>query len=377
MSRAVVIGGGFYGASIASYLKTSRRIREVVLIEREPELLYRSSYVNQARVHNGYHYPRSYTTAYRSRINFPRFLEAYATAIRSDFTKLYAIARHNSKITSRQFERFCQHIGAPLSQAPRDLQKLFHPALIASVYTVSERAFDAVELRRLAAAGVAKAGVRVRLNSEVESIIPEADAVTVRGRGPSGAFEIVAEAAFNCTYSRTGLLASGTAETLPLKHEIAEIALVDPPEALSGLGVTIMDGPFFSCMPFPARGLHSLSHVRYTPHLAWSDEAGRDPYAVLAGYDKVSRADRMVRDGARYLPALGECRIRDSLFEVKTVLSRNEIDDGRPILFVRHQPGGRLFSVMGGKIDNIFDILERLDREKLPVEAEGSTPWTG
>ena len=26
-----------------------------------------------------------------------------------------------------------------------------------------------------------------------------------------------------------------------------------------------MCGPFFSAMPFPARGLHTLSHVRYTP----------------------------------------------------------------------------------------------------------------
>ena len=37
-----------------------------------------------------------------------------------------------------------------------------------------------------------------------------------------------------------------------------------------------MCGPFFSLMPFPAAGLQTLSHVRYTPHFAWleRDHAG-------------------------------------------------------------------------------------------------------
>ena len=152
------------------------------------------------------------------------------------------------------------------------------------------------------------------------------------------------------------------------------MVLVEPPPELAGLGVTVMDGPFFSMMPFPARGLHSLSHVRYTPHAHWLDD-GTDPYARLAHYHCESRADRMIRDAARYLPAVARARPRQSLFEVKTVLTRNESDDGRPILLHRHPPHGRVFSVLGGKIDNIYDILERLDAERLPTD-ETSAAWT-
>ena len=54
---AVVIGGGFYGASIAIYLAKNRGLKKVVLVEKEKKLLTRASYNNQARVHNGYHYP--------------------------------------------------------------------------------------------------------------------------------------------------------------------------------------------------------------------------------------------------------------------------------------------------------------------------------
>ncbi len=71
--QACVVGGGFYGCAIALYLKQVKRIPDVSVYEQGPILLGRASYANQARVHNGYHYPRSFTTAYRSHANFGRF----------------------------------------------------------------------------------------------------------------------------------------------------------------------------------------------------------------------------------------------------------------------------------------------------------------
>jgi hypothetical protein len=65
---------------------------EVILFEQASDLLTRASYNNQARLHNGYHYPRSFSTAYRSRLNFSRFLHDYRPAIATNFVKLYAIA---------------------------------------------------------------------------------------------------------------------------------------------------------------------------------------------------------------------------------------------------------------------------------------------
>jgi hypothetical protein len=71
----------------------------------------------------------------------------------------------------------------------------------------------------------------------------------------------------------------------------------------------------------------------------------------------------MVRDAGRYLPALLDSRHVDSLLEVKTVLVKNEGDDGRPILFEKHSALPGCISVLGGKIDNIYDVLEKLEAE--------------
>jgi len=72
----------------------------------------------------------------------------------------------------------------------------------------------------------------------------------------------------------------------------------------------------------------------------------------------------MLRDVRRYIPSISMAEYVDSLFEVKTVLIKNEGDDGRPILFEKHQEMPNCYSVLGGKIDNIYDILEKIDAEK-------------
>ena len=364
---AIIIGGGFYGAAIAVYLAKQRGLKRIVLVERERALLMRASYNNQARVHNGYHYPRSFTTAYRSRINLPKFVRDWPKAVKQDFTKLYAIARRNSKVTAKQFERFCREIGAKIQPAEPALRDLFEPRLIEAVFLVEEYAFDSTKLASWATRELDVCGVQIRLATHVTAI----------SNGPNNALQVAvkpdreAEAllssryVFNCTYSGLNQFKGDFPGTQTgLKQEITEMALMKAPTVLSGLGITVMDGPFFSMMPFPARGLHTLSHVRYTPHMHWNDAQGIDPYQKLKDYERATRVDRMVRDVGRYLPAVLNTKYVESLFEVKTILVKNEGDDGRPILFEKHPELPGCYSVLGGKIDNIYDVWEKLDEEQ-------------
>lgn len=364
---AVVIGGGFYGAAIAIYLAKQRGLKRIVLVERETALLTRASYNNQARVHNGYHYPRSFTTAYRSRINLPRFVSDWPEAVKQDFTKLYAIARRNSKVTAKQFVRFCKEIGAKIEQADQSLHQLFEPHLIEDVFLVEEYAFDSSKLASWAERELKECGVEICLETRVTAISKGDNLLKVAMREKDRSeSEIFSRYVFNCTYSGLNQFVGDFPGTSThLKQEITEMALMQVPHVLKELGITVMDGPFFSMMPFPARGLHTLSHVRYTPHMHWNDQRGVDPYQKLNDYERATRVDRMVRDVSRYLPAIQDAKYVDSLFEVKTILVKNEGDDGRPILFEKHEELPGCYSILGGKIDNIYDVFEKLDAEKL------------
>ena len=350
---AIIIGGGFYGAAIAIYLAKERGLKRVILIERESDLLKRASYNNQARVHNGYHYPRSYTTAYRSRVNLPKFVRDWPEAVKQDFTKLYAIARRNSKVTARQFERFCHEIGAKIQPAAPALAALFEPRLIEAVFLVEEYAFDSSKLASWAAAELQACGVQTRLQTLVTAIAngPHGGLLVTTAPENGAQTQFASRLVFNCTYSGLNQFKGDFPGTqTKLKHEITEMALMQAPPALKGLGITVMDGPFFSMMPFPSRDLHTLSHVRYTPHLSWNDVQGIDPYQKLTGYDQATRIDRMVRDVARYLPAVLKAKYIESLFEVKTILVKNEGDDGRPILFEKHHELPGCYSVWVGRL---------------------------
>lgn len=365
---AVVIGGGFYGARLALLLH--RRGLRVLLVERESTLLSRASIRNQARVHNGYHYPRSILTSLRSRLNYRRFLDDYRDCVYTGFTHYYAVARGMSKITANQFAEFCRRIEAPLAPAPSHVAKLFDPSRIESVFEVEECAFDAAALGARMTRELAEAGVEVVLSTEAVSVRSTRAGVEVTLRSLDGPPvhasisrpPVQADLALNCTYSRLNhVLAASNAEPIPAKHELTELALVEPPAALGGAAVTVMDGPFFSMMPYPSRraGLYTLSHVRYTPHYNWHDRPNQPVVDVLTTRG-ASRFDHMVRDAARYLPAMRDTRYVDSLWEIKTVMPRSEKDDSRPILLRRCAEHPALITVLGAKIDSVYDVEDAL-----------------
>src|ERR1700730_12402777 len=88
---AIFVGGGIYGCCLA--LAFADRFSRILIVEREKDLLTRASYANQARVHNGYHYPRRLLTAGRSAVNHPRFMKEFENCVDNTFQKIYAIAR--------------------------------------------------------------------------------------------------------------------------------------------------------------------------------------------------------------------------------------------------------------------------------------------
>lgn len=358
----IIVGGGFYGLRIALHLREVFGVRSVLVLEREPQLMERASYVNQARVHNGYHYPRSILTAYRSRVNLPDFQREYGDAVVDTFEHYYAIASRLSKTNAKQFELFCTRIGVYFEPADPSVRKWFNPAMVDSAYRVHEPAFDARVLRDITLDRIASVGgIVVQTSDEADRVEQCGDGLAVHSSsGVHIATHVISAtyAGLNEFHRRSGL------PIIPVQHEITEMALVELDSPFKESGLTVMDGPFFSLMPFPSRGLHTLSHVRYTPHHRWRESdvttPTADPYRNLADLTGTSRYPEMFADVVRYVPGLARMRQVDSIWETKTVLSKSDNDDSRPILFRPHHGLRNFTTIMGGKIDNVYDVLEEL-----------------
>lgn len=361
--KVIVIGGGFYGLYIAEYY--SLKGYRVELYEKDSDYMQRASLRNQARVHNGYHYPRSTLTALRSRISYPIFKKEFSEAIYSDFKKYYLVGKPLGKISGRQFELFCNRIKAPIKKAQSDVESLVNQNLIDGVFEANEIAFDAVKLKKIMIDRVKIAGVTLRSASDVikvEMCENNKLKVTVRDENEKITYHR-AQQVFNCTYSGINRLnrLSGL-EIIPLRHELTEMCLVKMPEELKGISFTVMCGPFFSIMPYPSTDYYTLSHVRYTPHCDWTDDIYvYNNYELLETVSKKTAWVKIIKDVQRYIPMLKECQYVDSLWEVKTILPISDIDDSRPILFKKNHGITGYHCIMGGKIDNIYDAIERIE----------------
>ncbi len=361
-SKIVVVGGGFFGMYLAEYL--AKKKHSVILLERETSLMKRASYHNQARVHTGYHYPRSVLTALRSRVSFPQFVEEFADAIVSNFDQYYLIGRPLGKISANQFRIFCDRIGAVCNVAPNSVQSLVNPHYIEACFSAIEYAFDSERLCQLMMSRLLGSGVEIRLKTQATKVSKAKDQLVLTTYNEDQSEDIlVADQIFNCTYSNLNFLLRGSGiEPIPLKHEMTEMCVVEVPEEIRSLGLTVMCGPFFSVMPFPSLNLHSFSHVRYTPHYEWFDQATNK---IIDAEYRPSAWELMRRDAARYIPLLKDCKFKKSLWEVKTVLPRSENDDSRPILFRPNHGLLGMHSIVGGKIDNVYDVIKEIEASNL------------
>jgi glycine/D-amino acid oxidase-like deaminating enzyme len=345
-----IIGAGFFGCELALELNRIG-VDRIVLFEQEPGIMQRASRVNQARVHNGYHYPRALLTAERSRESFDRFLGEYEAAIYFGAQSIYAVA-HGSQVSTTQFERFCNTIKAPCREASSIVDRLFDPGLIDGVFITREFTFNAAIIADSLLSALIRSPIDLRLNTPVSITQVSDDRITLATpRGDIGARHVI-----NATYA--ALDGVGTPLVTSVKRELTELVLVEPPRELAPFAITVIDGPFFSLMPFPLAGLHSLSHVRYTPHHSWVDTISD------SNHSSRSNARAMMRDSSRYVPTLAKSRIRGSLFELKAVLAAAEVNDRRPILVEESPMSPRIISILGAKIDNIYDARAYVRRRR-------------
>jgi hypothetical protein len=276
------------------------------------------------------------------------------------FTQL---PRPSQKVSAKQFYLFSKRIGSEIGPASDDIKALFDTTMIEDVYKVKEYAFDARKLKESLLKKIESFPIELRLGEEV---------ISIANNTPEGIFiylkngdALTSDRVFNCTYSMINSInVQSGLPIVPLKHELVEMCLIQLPQEISNISVTVMDGPFFSFMPFPDRKLTTLSHVRYTPHSEWKDESSniRNGYAYLdKEITKITHFEQMKADVKRYMPIFDKVEYKDSLWEVKTVLPKSEGDDSRPILYKADYGLKGYTVIMGGKIDNIYDVYKELD----------------
>ena len=167
-------------------------------------------------------------------------------------------------------------------------------------------------------------------------------------------------------------------EPFRIKYELCEIILCETNTLLKDIGFTVMDGPFFSIMPFGKTGFHSLTSVTFTPHTTSFESVptflcqdGNQDYCSPAHLGNcnqcVNKPDTaypyMSNLTRKYLLEKYDFAYHHSLFSMKPILMSSEIDDSRPTVIRTYSKKPTFIGVLSGKINTVYDLDEVLDNE--------------
>ena len=372
----IIIGAGLYGLYAAEY--SSKKEENILVLEYDKEPFMRATYINQARVHMGYHYPRSLTTAIKSAGYFKRFVDDFGFCIHDKFEQLYATSDQFSWTNAKQFIEFCK--AADIRCDEVSANRYFKPGMCDGAFLTEEYTYDAKLLGAYYRDKLKdKKNVTMQFEARIEKIIKSNKIFIVRMQDGT---EYETPFILNATYASVNQiiqkLEGVEKENFNIKYELCEIILCEPSDKLKGIGFTVMDGPFFSIMPFGKTGYHSLTSVTFTPHVTSYDAL--PTFSCQKGLEEgdyscrpetlanCSLCPNKPESAWRYMSHLANKYMREeygytykeSLYSMKPILKSSEVDDSRPTAIRVLSEGPTFISVLSGKINTVYDLDEFL-----------------
>lgn len=139
----IIIGAGLYGLYAATFC--GKKDEKVLVLEYDKKPFSRATYINQARVHMGYHYPRSFSTAIKSAHYFDRFCEEYGFSIHEQFEQIYATSKKFSWTNAEQFKKFCDAANIKCQELNPDAY--FKSGMCDGAFLTKEYTYDAMILK--------------------------------------------------------------------------------------------------------------------------------------------------------------------------------------------------------------------------------------
>jgi len=357
----VIIGAGLFGL-YAAYLFSSRRFK-VAILEEKNDILERASKINQARIHRGYHYPRSFETAQKTANYYYRFCDDFKFAILNGFKQYYAIAKQGSKTSVQQYVQFCKKLDIPLKEVAKSL--FFQKEKVEALFQVEEACFNYLKIKEYFLRQFTnheRVHIYYQVSHIYQRVLNSKYILTING----AASLLMTPLVINTTYSNVNFINKifgfpGYA----IKYELCEIRIYKMSNNLSKIGLTVMDGPFLSLMPFRDGSEHSMCSVTYS--VLDTSYNLYNPYNLRSVKKKITKknGEKTEALARSYLKNNIDFAYKGSFFEVKPILISSEKDDSRPTLITLHSKNPYYVSVLSGKISTIYDLENKLKDYKL------------
>lgn len=364
----IIIGAGLYGLYSAELC--GKKGDKVLVLEYDNAPFARATYINQARVHMGYHYPRSFSTAIKSAHYFERFMKDYEFCVLQEFDQVYATSSKFSWTNAEQFKKFCEAANIRCDEVSPN--NYFKPGMCDGAFLTREYTYDANLLKEYLINKInTYPNVSISYGARIKQIKQVEDSYVITMANED---TFTTKFLLNATYASTNQITSMLGfEPFKIKYELCEIILCKVNDKLKDVGFTVMDGPFFSIMPFGKTGFHSLTSVTFTPHVTSYDslptfdcQSRSEGYCSPQQLGNCNNCPAKPQSAWPYMSNMARKYMKDefgfeyshSLFSMKPILKASEIDDSRPTVIKQFSGNPTFISVLSGKINTVYDLDE-------------------
>ena len=344
--KIAVVGGGIFGCTSACVL--AKEGYDVDLFEKNDDIITQASYVNQYRLHRGYHYPRSKETAKSSMEGESSFLKEYGDAVTNgDINHHYCIANKDSLVTSDEYKDFLDDL--KLDYKEKDLD-LIRKNVVDLVVEVDELLFDPNKLKNICWERLKKYNVNVNLNTNID-------------KDELNNYDYI----INSTYANTNKLLSSN-HRRDYQFELCEKPVIKLPEQYRNKSIVIMDGPFMCIDPLGNTDYHIMGNVVHAIH---STNVGKFPEYDLK-FDEllnkgivknpsITNIDKFINSAKKFFIDIDKAEHIGSMYTFRTVLPDRDGDDARPTLVEKIDD--KIFSMFSGKIGTCVDASKEVLRQ--------------
>jgi hypothetical protein len=299
---------------------------------------------NMCRLHLGFHYPRSGYTIYQSVLGFDRYLHEYGECVEDVPNNLYAV-HADGLVTAEAYIAVMDSFSLDYEMVDDYASYFQNPEKIRAVVRVNEKC---VNRNKILAKIRSENRARIIYGKRVDHI-DSSDGRVFSGGELLGTYDFV----INATYSNPNLGLSRD-KWFDLKFELCVLVLART-TLPRGVAITIMDGPFVSVYP-AYDGLHTVWSVLHSPLLTFASvDDLYDAYDKRLHHVAALKPEVRLIDHARSLIRT-EIAQKDLWIAPKTKLATDKGDTRVTEIRVE----GKLYSVLCGKLDAVFEAADRI-----------------
>jgi hypothetical protein len=241
--RVLIIGAGLFGSTLGFVLAQNQY--EIDIIDEEDDIMKKASLANHNRIHLGYHYLRSIETAEQSIEGLLSFLFNFGDSVIYQFPNYYAISKNDSKTTPEQFIDFCKKVGIGYDEKYPE-KDLLNFDLIEACFKVPEPVWDYKSLKTTILKKLDNPNINVYLKTKCNNINLLSDGTF---KVDCGGKEKYYDYVINCTYANINNI-NAYLGIEPKKLLYEDVIIPVFKHQMEKTGLTVMDGPFCSVMPF-------------------------------------------------------------------------------------------------------------------------------